>query len=72
MASLHLKMWYRLQLEEVGDVLVIDKGLGLGVVADASADVVVQNGVGESKVILVALVGEAIRRRLLHQLNGQT
>ena len=65
-------MRYRLQLEEVGDVLVVDEGLGLGVVADAGADVVVQHGVGEAQIVLVTLVGETIRGGLLHQLDGQT
>ena len=53
-------MRYRLQFEEIGDVLVIDKFLGLGVVADASADVVVQHSVSESQVILIALIGKTI------------
>ena len=53
-------MRYRLQLEEIGDVFVVDERLGLGIVADARADVVVQHGVSESKIVLVALVGEAV------------
>ena len=58
-----------LQLEKVSDVFVVDEGFGLGVVANASADVLVQNGVGESKIVLVALVGQAIGWCLLHQLD---
>ncbi len=38
---LHLEMRNRLELKEIGDVLVVDEGLGLGVVTDASADVLV-------------------------------
>ena len=58
--SLHLEMRNRLQLKEIGDVLMVDEGFSLGIVAYARADVVVQHGVGESEVILVALVGETV------------
>ena len=61
----------RQQLKQVLLMLVIDAGLGVGVVADAGADVLVQDGVGEAEVVLVALVGEAVGWGLLHQLDGQ-
>ena len=41
LASLHLEMWNRLQFEEIGDVLVVDEGLGLWIVAYASPYVIV-------------------------------
>ena len=50
----------RQQLKQILLMLVVDAGFGVGIVANASADVFVQNGVGETEVVLVALVGEAI------------
>ena len=48
-------------------MLVVDAGFGVGIIANAGADVFVQNGVGETEVVLVALVGEAVRRSLFNQ-----
>ena len=44
-----------LQFEKVLDVLVVDAGLYHGVFAFAGADIVVEGGVCEAKVVLVAL-----------------
>ena len=52
-------------------MFVVNEGFGLGVVADACADVFVQHGVGEAEVVLVALVGEAVGRRFVNQLDWQ-
>ena len=56
----HLKMRNRQQLEEIGGMLAVDEGFGVGVFANTCADVFVQDGVGKAEVVLVALVGEAI------------
>ena len=57
----------RLQLEEVLRVLVIDNGFHTWVVAFASTDVMVEGGIGEAEVVLIALAAEAIGRGLQHQ-----
>ena len=49
-------------------MFAVNEGFGVGVFADARSDVYIQHGVGEADVVLVALVGETVGRRLLHQL----
>ena len=71
MGSFRLEMRDGLQLEQIRHMLVIDERFGFGVIANASTDVFVQHGIGKTEVVFVALVGKAVRRGLLHQLDGQ-
>ena len=56
----------RKKFEQILDMLVINQRLGGWVIAYASADIAVEHGVGESKVVFIGLSTKAVGWSFLH------
>ena len=65
-------MWYWFELEEILDVLVVDEGFNVRIVALTRAYVVVEGRVGESQVVLIGFATESVGRSLLNEVDGQS